>query len=348
MGGGTAVGKYKCTVGDRAWVSKKKNLCGTIRYFGPVHFDTVACCFVMDNGIWYGLELDKKCGTTNGTVKNKYYFECRPDYGLELSYLIEPENAKNDINDPMKQAKSVNVQKNEVNTMNKSKEDKPINRNNPSDLTQPKSNDDATCTGEGQIEQRVNTTINVGVEKQEESEEAGLVVAVATNGNDTTNEKKEETNGHCETVVSTQGMKESKSQDGAGVETLNGTNVLPNSNGNVHLTDNDTCSLITPNTNDKFTIEEFEALLRMDIIPKPLSSKHENSDPHGVGEETDNTAGETPFGPSNSNEIGSSHNVAKEYMPLAKCITLCDDNDGRTEALRNEVMTTKTKNETLH
>jgi len=63
---------------------KKRNLRGIIRYFGPVHFDT---------GIWYGLELDEKNGANNGTVKNKYYFECRADYGLFiLPRKTEPES----------------------------------------------------------------------------------------------------------------------------------------------------------------------------------------------------------------------------------------------------------------
>ncbi|ETO19894.1 hypothetical protein RFI_17324 [Reticulomyxa filosa] len=105
-------GQHKYTVGDTLCVSKKENLRGVIRYFGPVHFDAVKFFLEFNEEAWSRgggegggggkgkkkkkktnkthakeqfrtLEkLDEQNGANNGTVKNKYYFECRENYGL--------------------------------------------------------------------------------------------------------------------------------------------------------------------------------------------------------------------------------------------------------------------------
>ena len=59
-------------VGMRVRVSEK-GVDGTVRFVGSTAFAP---------GKWVGVELDEKVGKNDGTVKDKRYFECAPDYGV--------------------------------------------------------------------------------------------------------------------------------------------------------------------------------------------------------------------------------------------------------------------------
>lgn len=46
---------------------------GTVKFSGNTEFAP---------GVWVGVELDTQAGKNDGSVSGKYYFECRPGYGL--------------------------------------------------------------------------------------------------------------------------------------------------------------------------------------------------------------------------------------------------------------------------
>ena len=79
---------------------------GQIRFIGPFqgeHFKNM--------GIWYGVELDQRKGTHNGTVHGVKYFECEPGFGIHChvqllsrekltpSIYVEPD-VENEQKDP--------------------------------------------------------------------------------------------------------------------------------------------------------------------------------------------------------------------------------------------------------
>eukprot|EP01084_Bolivina_argentea_P255638 430073_1 len=63
----------RITVGDK--VKCKKQKCnGTVRFIGTPYS-------VKDEGVFYGVELDKPKGKNNGTVKDRWYFTCKDKFG---------------------------------------------------------------------------------------------------------------------------------------------------------------------------------------------------------------------------------------------------------------------------
>eukprot|EP01083_Nonionella_stella_P147941 467531_1 len=63
----------RITVGDK--VKCKKQKCnGTVRFIGTPYS-------VKDEGVFYGVELDKPKGKNNGTVKDRWYFTCKEKDG---------------------------------------------------------------------------------------------------------------------------------------------------------------------------------------------------------------------------------------------------------------------------
>ncbi|CEG43248.1 hypothetical protein F443_03182 [Plasmopara halstedii] len=59
-------------VGDRVCIPDKE-LFGFVRFLGEV---------VGMKGIWVGIELDEAFGKNDGSVKGRYYFQCRPKHGV--------------------------------------------------------------------------------------------------------------------------------------------------------------------------------------------------------------------------------------------------------------------------
>ena len=43
-------------------------------------------CMNNMQGIWFGIDLDESKGRSNGTVKHKFYFECRKSHGLFVNH----------------------------------------------------------------------------------------------------------------------------------------------------------------------------------------------------------------------------------------------------------------------
>ena len=69
----------RITVGDSVTVPDRNEdgvtVQGEIKFVGPV--------FEFDNGAetWYGIELDERCGDTDGSVQGTRYFNCQSGYG---------------------------------------------------------------------------------------------------------------------------------------------------------------------------------------------------------------------------------------------------------------------------
>eukprot|EP01084_Bolivina_argentea_P199360 341134_1 len=66
-------------------VKLKGNVQGTVKYIGLL-------AGKKKDGIYYGIVLKTKSGDTNGTIKKKKYFQCKPKYGLFVQRLdiIDP------------------------------------------------------------------------------------------------------------------------------------------------------------------------------------------------------------------------------------------------------------------
>ncbi|CAJ1401284.1 unnamed protein product [Effrenium voratum] len=67
-----APGALPVAVGDQVVVGDQQ-LQGVVRYAGATKFAA---------GEWLGIELEKKAGKNNGSVKGEVYFECEPEYGI--------------------------------------------------------------------------------------------------------------------------------------------------------------------------------------------------------------------------------------------------------------------------